>query len=80
MLVYYFAGTNLQTFQEALSSLGNMTAVKGLGQAAYSGASSSSDPNQNEVAALFGTLEISVTADASVAHEVALLKTISARI
>jgi hypothetical protein len=78
--LYYAAGTSSQTFKEALSSLSGTTTVKGLGKAAYSEQSSNSDPNQYEVTALFGTLEISITADAPVSAEVSFLKTADAKI
>ena len=77
--IYYDAGTSKQIFEEALSSLANATSVKGLGSAAYSSQSSNTDPNQNQVTALFGSLEIAVTADASLPNEEALLKVISAK-
>ena len=78
--IYYDAGISLQTFQEALSSLSGSAAVKGVGKSAYSSQSSNTDPNQYQVAGLFGSLEIAVTADASVANESALLKTIDSKI
>jgi hypothetical protein len=79
-IVYYDAGTNKQTFEEAQSSLSNVSAIKGLGSAAYGGPSSNSDPKQNQVSALFGSLEVSITADASLPAEEAFLKSIESQV
>jgi len=78
--LYYNVDATVQTFQEAQSSLNGVSPVSGLGEAAYSMQSSSADPNQYEVAAIFGSLEISITADASVAQIVPLLKAISSQV
>lgn len=80
VVMYYDAGTSKQTFEEALSSLSNVSAIKGLGSAAYGGPSSNSDPNQNQVTALFGSLEVSITADAPLSAEQAFLKSIEGRV
>jgi hypothetical protein len=79
-VLYYNAWTSKQSFEEALSSLSNVSAIKGLGSAAYGGPSSNADPNQNQVTALFGSLEISITADASLSAEEAFLKSIASRV
>jgi hypothetical protein len=79
-VLYYDAGTNKQTFEEALSSLSNVNSIKGLGTAAYGGPSSNSDPNQNQVTALFGSLEVSITADASISAEETFLKSIESQV
>jgi hypothetical protein len=78
--LYYEVGPTLQAFRKAQSSVRNATSVSGLGAAAYSHQSSTSDPRQHKVVALFGTLEVSVTADASVSAEVSLLKIISSQL
>ncbi len=76
----YEVGPTLQTFRKAQSSVKNATSVTGLGEAAYSDQSSTSDPRQHQVVALFGTLEISVTADASISAEESLLKTVNSQL
>jgi hypothetical protein len=66
--VYYdVRGPTLPMFWAVQASLRGATSVSGLGKAAYSDQSSTSDPTQHQVVALFGTLEVevSVTADAS---------------
>jgi hypothetical protein len=78
--IHYDVGPTLQRFREAQSSLRNVTSVNGLGMAAYSHQSSTRDPQQHQVVALFGTLEVSVTADATVSAEESLLKTINSRL
>ena len=79
-VLYYDAGTNKQTFEEALSSLSNVSPIKGLGTAAYGGPSSNTDPNQNQLTALFGSLEVSITADAPLSAEEAFLKSIESQV
>jgi len=78
--LYYDVGATLQTFRAGQSSLRSATSVSGLGKAAYSDQSSTSDPTQHQVVALFGTLEVSVTSDASVSAEESLLKTLDSQL
>lgn len=79
-VLYYDAGTTKQIFEEALSSLSNVSPIKGVGTAAYGGPSSNSDPDQNQVTALFGSLEVSITADAPLSVEEAFLKSIESQV
>jgi hypothetical protein len=76
----YEVGPTPAAFRQAQSSLRNATSISGLGAAAYSDQPSSSDPQQHRVAALFGTLEVSVTADASVSAEKSLLQTLNSHL
>jgi hypothetical protein len=75
--LHYEVGPTQAALRQTLASLRNATSISGLGAAAYSDQPSTSDSQQHRVVALFGTLEVSVTADASVSAEKSLLQNLN---